>query len=146
QAHRDNGVNGDRAREHAMLPAQPFEALAEHLQESRVGVEHRDAQRRAGGSGARAIQVRPGGGEIRHRDASVLAARDAEGGVTAVYYRIFTAPNRAKCADQRGGRRRTATPSAVASSPKSSQPPASRHQPDGPATNRTRTATPSATA
>ncbi len=45
EAHRDDGVGRDRAREHTVLPAETVHALAENLDEAAVAVEHRDAQR-----------------------------------------------------------------------------------------------------
>ena len=39
---------GTGAREHAVLPAEPLQALAEHLQEAGVGVQHGDAHVRTG--------------------------------------------------------------------------------------------------
>ncbi len=48
QAHRDDRVGGHRAREHAVLPAEAVQALAEHLDEAAVAVEDGDAQGRRG--------------------------------------------------------------------------------------------------
>jgi hypothetical protein len=46
EAHRADDFGGYRAAQHPMLPAQTVEALAEHLEETAVTVEHGDAKRR----------------------------------------------------------------------------------------------------
>jgi hypothetical protein len=46
QPHRDDRVERNRAREHAVLPARALDAIRQHLQEARVRVEHRYADRR----------------------------------------------------------------------------------------------------
>jgi len=42
------------AREHAVLPTQALQALGQHLEEPRIGVQDGDAQWRAAGGGSRA--------------------------------------------------------------------------------------------
>ena len=52
QAHGHDGVDGNRAGEHAMLPGQTLQALGQHLQEARVGVDDGEPERRGvGGRG-----------------------------------------------------------------------------------------------
>ena len=45
EPHRDDRLGGHRAGEHAVLPAEAVQALAEHLDEAAVAVEHGDPQR-----------------------------------------------------------------------------------------------------
>ena len=45
QPHGDDRVERHRAGEHAVLPAGALEALGEHLQEARVGVQDREPDR-----------------------------------------------------------------------------------------------------
>ena len=44
QAHRDDGVGRHRAGEHPVLPGEAVQALAEHLDEAAVAIEHGDAK------------------------------------------------------------------------------------------------------
>ena len=53
QAHRHDGLAGDRALEHAVLPAEAVHALAQDLDEAAVAIEYRDPQGRCGGCALR---------------------------------------------------------------------------------------------
>ena len=74
QAHRDDGIGRDRAREHAVLPAEAVQALAEDLDEAAVAIEDGDPQgRRSDGAGlSEAVDDGPpivGAHACRHRGA-----------------------------------------------------------------------------
>jgi hypothetical protein len=45
EPHRDDRIERDRARQHAVLPADALEPLAEHLEESGIGVQDGQADR-----------------------------------------------------------------------------------------------------
>ena len=58
---------GTGAGQHAVLPAETLEALAEDLEEARVGVEDGDAQGRGRSFGGRTLLIPVGGSGSRHR-------------------------------------------------------------------------------
>ena len=124
-AHRDDRVGRHRAGEHAVLPAEALQALAEHLEEARVGVEHGNAHVRAAESGGRALELPAGGGRFRHRGPSLVIAPGRCSCRKRPVHRIFT-----RC------QRRIPRPATNAQASRASRmkPPASSHQSADPAT------------
>ena len=90
EAHRDDGVGRHRAGEHAVLPAEALQALAEHLEEAGVGVQHGDAHVRAAESGGRALELPAGGDRFLHRGASLIVGPAGRAGVENRRYTGFS--------------------------------------------------------
>src|SRR3954470_1776154 len=136
QPHGDAHVGRAGAGEHAVPPAEPLEALSEHLEEPRVGVEHGDAQLRAAEGGSRAELPAGGGDPFRHVRAQSSGRRGGLACRKAPVHRFNT------CAQRRNPRPATKAPAKSASRTK---PPASSHQSADPAAALRTAAIPTAT-
>ena len=79
ESHRDDRVGGHRAGEHAVLPAEAIQSLAQDLDEAAVAIQYGDTQRSACRGGGASVRCPPrlGADAFRHRAAEVYANRGA---------------------------------------------------------------------
>ena len=93
EPHGHDGVQGHRTGEHAVLPADPVQALGQDLEEPAVAVH--DGQPYRGRALASPLRLVAGGvlrrcGRVRHRIASLDAIRDADANREGPVYGLFT--------------------------------------------------------
>ena len=96
EAHRADRLGRDGAGEHAVLPAEPVEALGEHLDEAAVAVQNGDPQWRGCRGGAASFRWAPllGADGFHHRwlQSKQISGRDVASSDDS--HRIFTAEAR----------------------------------------------------